>query len=318
MIYFLKVIVWKLLGKNLEFVNLVFRKGSYYFRGSDIGFKMIEDSYKYITQSDFQDKYNTLIHWLDDESKKTIELFIQHIRLFYHNNIVHESELFSDREKNLQKKSFEFMWKNWILHPTWYGLFDDSQILEQIGNWVVLDVWASDGIESMMFAKMLPNTLKIYSFEPSSYNFTCLNTNVGNSMYKDRIILQNIALWEYDGEMEIFGSWWAEVSRINLGNTNIPSEKVKVQTIDTFVNSENIKRVWLIKWDIEWSEIESLLGAKNIIIRDKPVLIVSIYHNGREFFETKPLIESWNLGYRFKIFQSEPGGTWVGVVLICY
>jgi hypothetical protein len=89
-------------------------------------------------------------------------------------------------------------------------------------------------------------------------------------------------------------------------------------TIDSFVKTNGIGRVWLIKWDIEWAEIESILGAKETITRDKPVLIVSIYHNGKEFFETKPLLDSWNLWYRFKVLQWEPGCTWVGVVLICY
>jgi hypothetical protein len=118
--------------------------------------------------------------------------------------------------------------------------------------------------------------------------------------------------------MELFGSGWAEVSFINLGNNISASEKVQVMTIDSFVEKAKIERVGLIKWDIEWAEIESIIGGKETIMRDRPVLVISIYHNGREFFETKPLLDSWNLGYRFQILQSEPGGTWVGVVLICY
>ena len=30
-------------------------------------------------------------------------------------------------------------------------------------------------------------------------------------------------------------------------------------------------------------------------------MLLSIYHNANDFFEIKPLIESWNLGYTFKI-----------------
>ncbi len=30
-------------------------------------------------------------------------------------------------------------------------------------------------------------------------------------------------------------------------------------------------------------------------------MLISIYHNPDDFFEIKPLIESWNLGYSFKI-----------------
>jgi hypothetical protein len=38
-----------------------------------------------------------------------------------------------------------------------------------------------------------------------------------------------------------------------------------------------------------------------VIIKYKPILLISIYHNKKDFFEIKPLIESWNLGYTFKI-----------------
>jgi hypothetical protein len=44
-----------------------------------------------------------------------------------------------------------------------------------------------------------------------------------------------------------------------------------------------------------------LAGAINTIKKQKPVLLLSIYHNANDFFEIKPLIESWNLGYKFKI-----------------
>ena len=31
--------------------------------------------------------------------------------------------------------------------------------------------------------------------------------------------------------------------------------------------------------------------------------MISIYHNYDDFFNIKPLIESWNLGYKFKIIK---------------
>lgn len=58
---------------------------------------------------DFEKKYALMIKNLDDESIKTVDLFIKHIRLFYYNNVVHESELFSEREQRLQEKSVKFM-----------------------------------------------------------------------------------------------------------------------------------------------------------------------------------------------------------------
>ena len=316
--YFLKLILAKCLGKNFEFVNFIFRKWNYYFRGSDIGFAMIKDSYEYMQLSDYQAKYNKLVAWLDDESIKTVDLFIKHINLFYHNNVVHESELFGDREKKLYEKSCEFMGKNGVLHATWYGLFENDEMLQQIWDGAVIDVWASDWAESLMFAKLLSWNRDIYPIEPSSYNYALLKKNIENSPYKHTIHPQKLPLGQTNGEVEIYWSGWVEVSVIDIHNKGTPSEKVEMMTIDSFVEKKRIKRVGLIKWDIEWVEMESIIGSQYVITRDKPVLVVSIYHNGKEFFETKWLLESWNLWYKFKVLQWEPWGTWVWVVLICY
>ena len=44
-------------------------------------------------------------------------------------------------------------------------------------------------------------------------------------------------------------------------------------------------------------------GALETIKEQKPVLIISIYHNYSDFFEIKPMIEDLNLGYKFKIIE---------------
>lgn len=59
--------------------------------------------------------------------------------------------------------------------------------------------------------------------------------------------------------------------------------------------------IGLIKMDIEGAEIKALLGAKETIYLHRPILIIAIYHNAEQFFDTKELIESWDLGYKFFI-----------------
>ena len=44
-------------------------------------------------------------------------------------------------------------------------------------------------------------------------------------------------------------------------------------------------------------------GARRTIEKYKPVLLMSIYHNADDFFNIKPMIESWNLGYKFRIHK---------------
>lgn len=66
---------------------------------------------------------------------------------------------------------------------------------------------------------------------------------------------------------------------------------------------ENKIEVGFIKVDIEGFEMEFLKGAKETICTQKPAMLLSIYHQGSDYFGIKPLIESWNLGYTFKIHK---------------
>jgi len=73
-------------------------------------------------------------------------------------------------------------------------------------------------------------------------------------------------------------------------------------TLDSFVDKFGLE-VGLIKVDIEGYEREFLKGAEKTIREQRPTLIISIYHHAADFFDIKPIIESWNLGYRFKVYK---------------
>ena len=79
-------------------------------------------------------------------------------------------------------------------------------------------------------------------------------------------------------------------------------EEIKIITIDKYVKNNNLN-IGLIKTDVEGFEPQLLEGAKETICTQKPVLLISIYHNMHDMFEIKPMIESWNLGYKFKIIK---------------
>jgi FkbM family methyltransferase len=54
-----------------------------------------------------------------------------------------------------------------------------------------------------------------------------------------------------------------------------------------------------IKMDIEGSEYDALLGAREIIRRHRPGLAICVYHRAQHLWQIPLLIESWKLGYRF-------------------
>lgn len=106
---------------------------------------------------------------------------------------------------------------------------------------------------------------------------------------------------------------------INKGLSN-KTEKIKMDeftSIDDFFNSKN-SIIGIIKFDIEGAEYKAIQGAINTIKEHLPILIVSIYHNPRDFFEIKPLIEKIVPGkYDFYFRKLNPGYTAVDCNLIC-
>lgn len=94
-------------------------------------------------------------------------------------------------------------------------------------------------------------------------------------------------------------------------------EKIEIVTIDDFVFKNNLD-IGLIKMDIEGYEMKAIRGAFETIKRDRPILLISIYHSGNDFFEIKPFLEKMNLGYNFKIVKLNPFHLTFETMLICW
>ena len=71
--------------------------------------------------------------------------------------------------------------------------------------------------------------------------------------------------------------------------------------IDDIVDPRD--KVTFIKMDVEGAELESLKGAKNIILRDCPKLAICIYHKPEDLFEIPILIKEMCREYKIVIRQ---------------
>jgi len=74
---------------------------------------------------------------------------------------------------------------------------------------------------------------------------------------------------------------------------------VTAVTIDQIVEDEKSLRVGLIKLDVEGAEASTIEGGLRVICRDRPILIISVYHTPRDFFGIRPHLESLDLDYQF-------------------
>ncbi len=153
----------------------------------------------------------------------------------------------------------------------------------------------------------------MYSFEPTATNFENM--------------LRTIELNQVSNIVPIFSGLGASqghaVVNINGSASSIlynqfkkeEQEEVAITTLDKFVEENNLS-VGLIKVDIEGYEQEFLKGAENVIRTQKPALIISIYHSAFDFFQIKPIIESWDLGYKIQIVKPVDGQVLLETILL--
>jgi len=146
-------------------------------------------------------------------------------------------------------------------------------------NFVFYDIGANIGFYTLIAAKIVGTNGKVYAIEPSLNTYKKLTENVSaNSTICSQIETFQIAASDKAGENEIYVSnsdlhaWNSIAKPANASQFTL--EKIKTQTIDELVVSNNWRPPDLIKIDVEGWEKFVLDGAKKIILKYAPALII--------------------------------------------
>ncbi len=294
-------------------IKIKFKFFTYFYPGEDW---LAPNTLKDIAQIN-KEKYNKLIKNLDDNSINIINTVIQRSKEFKDKNITHFNLTKDEKteHKNLKSNFYAkiiqnenyFSFENYKIKGgnLEAGIFyhklyiDDLKTKEKILNKSIIDAGAHIGDSAIILSKYTND--KVYAFEPVSTIYNILQENIKLNNIKNVVAVKNgLGSENIISEINLadMGSTLRETPQHNKELSK--QEKIKIIKLDDYVNEHNLE-VGLIKVDIEGFEQEFLKGAENVIKTQKPTLILSIYHNSDDFFNIKPLIESWNLGYKFRI-----------------
>lgn len=150
--------------------------------------------------------------------------------------------------------------------------------------------------------KVSINNSEFYIFEPNKIFYNSIIDNLDRNInYK----IFNMALCDEDSTME-FMQIPSSTSHIidkkyNAYKDSIDKKYVdivKTARLDSIIKDEKVKG---IKIDIEWSESSMLKGSEEILKRDRPILLLSIYHRRDDLFKLQNYIMNLNLNYKFYI-----------------
>lgn len=144
------------------------------------------------------------------------------------------------------------------------------------------DLGAYNGDSVREFMRVFPNLEKVVSLEPDRRNFKKLSRFVDEAGLSF-VECHNCAAWCENGEMAFSAS----------GNRNARAGEgkgvVEVRTLDSILDGA---RVDYIKYDVEGSEYEALLGSMKTIEHYEPDLLVSLYHRNEDIFRLPVFVRS--------------------------
>ncbi len=292
-------------------------------------FKMIasfiDDFKQYFEENDLDNKTADLIRGLDEKSVQTVTTFIERYKLFMKAYEVLGDKFFimpkdylSLDEKNLRQIPEKYIGKiageryedNVFINHC--GLkFINRKAREKIKGRDIIDGGAFVGDSALVLSEYRPR--HIYCFEPTQKNQKLLYQTIEmNKMDNVSVISSALSDESGSGIINIAGPGSSLMAKIK----NKPKQETPITSIDEFA-MENDLTLGLIKLDVEGYEYNVIKGAIETIKRDRPIMLISLYHRGKDFFEIKPMIEALDLDYEFKIVK-ENNTLFYEILLLAY
>lgn len=220
--------------------------------------------------------------------KKYVFLFIRKIgnpsmSVYQHLSFNDDFIVKVDSNRSFKIRHYGFKVENEIF---WKGIFNGWEKIS-LSIWaelceksdVIFDIGANTGVYALL-AKSKNEAAKVYAFEPVQRVFEKLKKN--NDLNDFGINCSEKAISNYDGEATIFDKDTAHTYSVTVNEdhsknkeTSIP---ISIETVrlDSFVDSEQLPKIDLLKIDVEMHEVEALEGFGKYLKQFEPSMIIEI------------------------------------------
>ena len=172
---------------------------------------------------------------------------------------------------------------------------DFSEILSPAKYETCVDLGAYNGDTVRDLQKRCENLKKIICFEPDRKNFTKLEKYTSENC-PQLCEIYNCAV-ESEDTVKYFSTEGSRNSALqddHVSGNGSKMTEISCRSVDSVCAG---RRVDFIKYDVEGSEHQGILGAQKTIINHSPDLLVSMYHRSRDLFDLPLLIKKINPEY---------------------
>lgn len=205
-----------------------------------------------------------------------------------------------DREKQINHYQNIFEIHGFYIYANEHEMYDTwvrkqyllESICEPCQGDIVLSVGAFYGETSLWFSEQVGDCGRVYAFEANAQNAWVARCNCKRNDVKN-VVIENLCLWS--SEEDVYMKSDFDHSCVSKNPNGI---KMKAMTIDAYCEKCHLSKIDYIKMDIEGAEYEVLLGAQNVIKRDKPKLAICVYHSAEDFIRIPLKIKEYVPEYR--------------------
>ena len=190
----------------------------------------------------------------------------------------------------------------WSFFIKAYFFERDNIIIRPAPGDYIIDAGACFGDTALAFAVTAGNDGFVYSFDPLESHGKIITHNID----QNQETIRNIRLFSCGLGDKCMDATSAPESEHGLeagfSIDSAPDQSAySVRTIDSLVDSGDIKKIDFVKMDIEGYELRALKGAARAISRFKPKLAISIYHRNEDMYEIAQYVHDLGLGYKLFI-----------------
>jgi len=167
-----------------------------------------------------------------------------------------------------------------------------------------LDIGANIGYYATMESKIVGKSGRVIAIEPSPKTFSYLKRNMELQKISN-FEVHNFAIGDMDGEVNFLSHNKSNLSMVVQEGHKIPQgselSTIHATTVDKFVEELKLKKLDLIRMDVEGFEFEILNGAKKTVSKYEPMIQLELHtwNLGSKKLK-KILLDFKNFGYTVK------------------
>jgi FkbM family methyltransferase len=144
---------------------------------------------------------------------------------------------------------------------------------------IVLDIGASIGYYTLMFARLVGEEGHVYAFEPAPESFEILKRNIEENGYRN-VTLINKAVSDFTGKTRLFLCGYNNMAH-TMSKTRSSSGSIEIDTVrlDDFFGADS-RPIDFIKIDVEGAELAAIRGMERLLQRSPSVSLITEFYPG--------------------------------------